>query len=151
VIGDLEFCIGDDNRLPTYFSLRLNRDHHGHGLATEACSAALEFFFGGVGVRRVVACCSVRNGPACHLLARLGFRKEGEFLKERLVKGEWITTVSFAMLAEEYEGRKRGSESAPPKSVPPAGVRAAPRVPGAPSSRAEDGVPRRRNEPGPKR
>jgi RimJ/RimL family protein N-acetyltransferase len=115
VIGDLDVRLEDDDHLLASFNIRLNRNYHGRGFATEACTAALEFCFRGIGVRRVIAYCDTRNSAGCRLLARIGMRKEGEFLKECLVKGQWITRVLFAMLTEEYEGRQEASDQLAPR------------------------------------
>ena len=36
------------------------------------------------------------------LFEKLGLRREGEFLNDNMLHGEWVNTVWYAALAEEY-------------------------------------------------
>jgi len=80
----------------------LNRAFQRQGFALEAVNAALGFCFKAARLHRVTASCHGQNGPACKLCEKAGLRREGEFVKSRLFDGEWINTVSYAALEEEY-------------------------------------------------
>jgi RimJ/RimL family protein N-acetyltransferase len=73
------------------------------GLGTEAVRALLGFGFAGINLHRVVVTCDSRNAAACRMLEKTGLRREGEFLQDRLLRGEWTNTVSYAMLDTEFE------------------------------------------------
>ncbi|MGA2659004.1 MAG: GNAT family protein [Verrucomicrobiota bacterium] len=80
----------------------LNRAFQRQGLALEAVGAVLGFCFQAIRLHRVTASCHGQNGPACKLCESAGLRREGEFVKSRLFDGEWVNTVSYAALEEEY-------------------------------------------------
>jgi [ribosomal protein S5]-alanine N-acetyltransferase len=76
----------------------LARAHWGHGYATEAVHAALEYGFEALGLNRVEADIDPRNAASARTLERLGFRQEG-FMPERwFVHGEMADTVYYGLL-----------------------------------------------------
>ena len=81
----------------------LNRAFQRQGFALEAVNAALGFCFQATRLHRVTASCHGQNGPACKLCEKAGLRREGEFVKSRLFDGEWIDTVSYAVLEEDIQ------------------------------------------------
>ncbi len=83
--------------------IRLHREYQKKAFALEAMEAVLDFCFATVGRHRVTAVCDARNTAACQLFQRLGLRREGEFIKNKLAGDEWVNTVHFATLAEEWE------------------------------------------------
>jgi len=103
VVGDVGIWLIDQDHLQASFDICLNRQFHGKGLALEASQAVLDFCFHGIGLHRVVTRCDGRNLPARKLLEKLGMRAEGEFVKSAKRRGEWVNTVWFALLKEEYK------------------------------------------------
>jgi len=79
----------------------------GRGFATEAAAALVGQCFAG-GAHRVLARCNPRNTPSWRLLERLGFRREGHFLRSASFAtdgaGEpiWHDAYLYACLAEEW-------------------------------------------------
>ena len=102
LIGHLSLAYRDEAHQQLTLTGLLGRAHHCQGYGTEAVGAVLRFGFQGLGLHRVVASCDARNVAASRLFAKTGFRREGEFLKERKVRDEWISTVWFAILREEW-------------------------------------------------
>ena len=88
---------------PAQFEIMIRQDLQRHGYGTEAFRGLLSFAFTGLCVRRIVADCDARNIAARRLLVKVGMRQESECIKDRLIKGEWVNTVSFALLREEYK------------------------------------------------
>jgi RimJ/RimL family protein N-acetyltransferase len=83
----------------------LDPAHTGHGYATEAVRALLEYSFSELGIRRVVANCFLANDSSWRLMERLGMRRETHVVRESLHRsGEWLDTVAYAVLAEEWTG-----------------------------------------------
>lgn len=70
--------------------------------ALEAVQAALGFCFRDLKLHRVVARCGHNDADACRWFAAAGLRREGEFVKNYFADGEWLNTIWFAMLDEEY-------------------------------------------------
>lgn len=79
----------------------------GRGFATEAVRAAIDVCFGSLGLRRVHAGCFAVNEPSWRLMERLGMRRE-EFSRGTALhrSGEWMDGVNYALLAEEWPGRR---------------------------------------------
>jgi RimJ/RimL family protein N-acetyltransferase len=102
LIGYLSLAFSDPQRLQATFSIGLNRSFQRQGFAREAVDALLGFCFAEIKLHRVAGWCDGRNAAACRLLEKAGLRREGEFLKNRWVHGEWTNSVWYAVLAEEY-------------------------------------------------
>ena len=84
----------------------LHPDHQGHGYATEAASAMLEFAFGSYDLHRVSASVEPRNAASVRVLERLGMRKEAHLLENDWVKGDWSSEAIYAILAREWRERR---------------------------------------------
>lgn len=102
LIGYLSLTFADPQRLQATLNVFVNRSHQQKGFATEAVDAALDFCFEGIGLHRIAAFCDSRNAAARRLCEKVGLRREGEFLKDRCVNGEWTNTLWYAVLREEY-------------------------------------------------
>jgi RimJ/RimL family protein N-acetyltransferase len=72
------------------------------GFATEAILASLNLCFCGLGLHRVAAACHSGNTAAARLFAKVGMRKEGESVKNCQIDGQWVNTLWFAQLREEF-------------------------------------------------
>jgi RimJ/RimL family protein N-acetyltransferase len=80
----------------------LDPAYAGHGYATESVRCLLEYCFRALGVRRVVANCFLANDTSWRLMDRVGMRREGHAVAESLHRsGQWLDTVTYAVLAEE--------------------------------------------------
>jgi RimJ/RimL family protein N-acetyltransferase len=71
----------------------------------------LAYAFRGLRARRVVVDCDARNLPARGLLLKAGLRQESECIQDRFSKGEWVNTVGFALLKQEYETQTSASNA----------------------------------------
>ncbi|HEX4645780.1 MAG TPA: GNAT family protein [Verrucomicrobiae bacterium] len=94
---------GDKLKRDADIGVLINRNHHRQGYGSEALRGILEFGFRGIHLRRITASCDSRNIAGCGVLEKAGMREEGEFLKDRNLKGEWADTSYYALLREEYE------------------------------------------------
>lgn len=75
----------------------------GQGLATEAVRALVDLSFGALALRRVYAVCFADNEPSWRLMERIGMRREQHLVKEALHRsGEWLDSLGYALLAEEW-------------------------------------------------
>lgn len=77
------------------------RGYQGRGFATEAVSHLLTYAFARLGLHRVFAVADARNVRAIALVERVGMRREGAFLDAEWFKGEWVSTVVYALLETE--------------------------------------------------
>jgi RimJ/RimL family protein N-acetyltransferase len=85
----------------------LHPDHAGHGYATEAAAAMLRLGFEGLGLHRIVARIDARNDASAAVLRRLGLRQEAVLVDNEWFKGGWSTEIDFAILEDEWRGRRR--------------------------------------------
>lgn len=72
------------------------------GFALEATVALLDWAFGGLGLHRVTAAIDRRNQASARLAERLGMRCEAEHIDDDWFKGEWTSTLVYAILASEW-------------------------------------------------
>jgi RimJ/RimL family protein N-acetyltransferase len=93
------------------FGYVFNQKYHGMGYASEAARALLDDAFANRNAHRVVAECNPLNAASWRLLERLGFRREGHFLKNIYFKRDasgnpvWCDTYAYGMLKEEWNSR----------------------------------------------
>jgi len=77
--------------------------HAGRGYATEASRAILRFGFETANLRRITARVDTRNSASAAVCAKLGMRREAEFIEDDWFKGEWSSTWIYALLRREWE------------------------------------------------
>ncbi len=102
LIGYMSLNFPDPHRLQATFSIGLNRKFQRQGFAHEAVGALLNFCFKELKLHRVAAWSDGRNTAGSRLLEKAGLRREGTFLKHRLLHGEWADSIWYALLGEEY-------------------------------------------------
>ncbi len=105
LIGYASMYFMDEAHRQAAFSLVVSEGSQRQGFGTEAARALLVFGFTGLGLHRMTAHCDNRNLAGCRLLEKAGLRREGEFREDRFVKGEWVSTAWYALLAAEFEAR----------------------------------------------
>jgi len=111
VMGNVYLHSTNEFRSQTDVRIYVSRKCQRQGFATEALNAILNFCFDGIGLRRFSAWCDSRNIAAGRLAEKVGMRREGELIKQRYMNGEWVNTVLYALLNEEY--RPGSAVSAP--------------------------------------
>ena len=109
LIGDCVSKVDGGDARQAEIGFTLSRAYQGEGYAAEAVSRLLDWAFGELGLHRVVAITDQRNEPSSRLLERLGMRREGSFVRNAWFKGEWASEYLYAVLGEEWLG-KRGRE-----------------------------------------
>jgi len=86
-------------------------EHRGQGYATEAARGLLDLLFRTHGFHRVFAGTIYTNERSWKVMERLGMRKEAHFWKAHVPAeegGEWIDTVRYGLLAEEWPTQEFG-------------------------------------------
>ena len=79
-------------------------EFRGHGYATEAAQAALQFGFAELRLHRVIATCQPENAASSRVMEKLGMRREGYF-KKCIPRGDgvWWDEYVYAVLAEDWK------------------------------------------------
>ncbi|MDQ0755319.1 RimJ/RimL family protein N-acetyltransferase [Arthrobacter sp. B3I4] len=83
----------------------------GKGYAAEAASEVLRLGFEELGFHRINAKLDALNTASAALCERLGMRLESTQVDKWHYKGQWATEVVYALLAEEWQGRRRTTDS----------------------------------------
>ena len=78
-------------------------DHWGHGYATEAARAMVDFAFGSFGLHRLAAWCIADNAGSARVLQKLGMQLEGRLREKEYFKGRWWDSLVFGLLRREWE------------------------------------------------
>jgi len=84
----------------------LNRQYWGHGYATEAVRAVLEFGFEELGLHRVYATCRPANVASSRVMEKVGMQREGHLRRHRWMKGVWQDSLLYAILEDEWPKQK---------------------------------------------
>jgi RimJ/RimL family protein N-acetyltransferase len=107
LIGDCGLFTHHDDRQQADIGYTLAREFQGQGYATEAVSRILDFAFGELTMHRIVAMVDCENRASVALLERLGMRREAHFIQNFWFKGRWGDEYWYAMLGDEWLGKKR--------------------------------------------
>jgi [ribosomal protein S5]-alanine N-acetyltransferase len=94
--------------MSTHLGYWIDCDHQGKGYTTEAVDAAVTFAFDSLGLHRVQAAVMPRNAASLRVLAKLGFRKEGESPRYLQIAGQWEDHHLFAVTEDEWKTRSAG-------------------------------------------
>lgn len=108
-VGDVAFKT--DGAGQAEFGYSLARAFQGRGYMTEAVGRLLAYLFTDLGLHRVTAHADVRNGASHRLLGRVGLRREGHFVENHFLRGEWTSEYAYALLAREWRARGEGGSS----------------------------------------
>jgi RimJ/RimL family protein N-acetyltransferase len=106
LIGDFNLELSDAGLGCAELGFAMNPTHAGHGYATEAGGAMLRLAFEHYGFHRVIGICNGRNNASMKLMERLGMRREGFFVQSDVVKGKRVDVASYAILRQEWFGRR---------------------------------------------
>jgi RimJ/RimL family protein N-acetyltransferase len=105
LIGNLGMRLSAPDMRQAHVTIQMNRAYQRQRFATEALTSILTFCFDHLRLHRVSASCDSRNAAAVKLLEKAGLRREGEFVQDSQIHGEWRNTVWYALLREEFCGK----------------------------------------------
>ncbi|WLD24372.1 GNAT family protein [Flavobacterium dauae] len=102
VIGDIGVHFFGKENKQVALGYTLSNLHQNKGFATEALKNVIDFLFTNLNKHRIVLSIDPENKASIKLAKRLGFRKEGHFVKSLFFKNQWVDDVVFALLKEEW-------------------------------------------------
>lgn len=76
--------------------------HWGHGYASEAARAIVEFGFAQLELHRIWANCVADNVASARVLEKLGMQLEGRLRENEYYKDRWWDTLIYAILEHEF-------------------------------------------------
>jgi RimJ/RimL family protein N-acetyltransferase len=106
LIGDFNLELSDPGLGCAEVGFAMNPTHAGQGYATEAGAAMLRLAFEHFGFHRVIGICNGRNNASMKLMERLGMRREAFFVQSDVLKGKRVDVASYAILRQEWFGRR---------------------------------------------
>lgn len=80
----------------------LHPDQWGRGYTTEAARAIVDFGFRELHLHRIWADCDPANIASWRVLEKIGLRREGHLRENAWIKGEWVDSLIYAILAREW-------------------------------------------------
>lgn len=77
------------------------------GYGTEMGKALLNFAFGTIGLRRIIAGCNAENIASYRIMEKIGMRREAHFIKaqhgNKELNVDWCDRFQYAILREEWQ------------------------------------------------
>lgn len=102
IIGDAGVhFIGSDHQ-QVEFGITLSKENHHKGYASETLKGLINLMFKDLKKHRITTSVDPGNISSQQLMERIGFRKEGHFVKSLYLNGVWVDDVIYALLAEEW-------------------------------------------------
>jgi RimJ/RimL family protein N-acetyltransferase len=105
LIGGVRLWVVDRANATAEIGYSFNRSYWNNGYATEAAQAVLDRSFRIMKLHRVCATCDTRNVASWRVMEKLGMRREGYFLQDKLQRGEWRDSYLYAIRAAEWGSR----------------------------------------------
>lgn len=102
LVGEAGLYVRDIRGRQGEIGWSVGSSHIGQGLATEIGGATLRYAFCVLGLRRVIAKCSVENHASRRIMAKLGMREEGAPRENALARGEWRRFVQCSILSSDW-------------------------------------------------
>jgi RimJ/RimL family protein N-acetyltransferase len=80
----------------------------GHGFATEAARALLQWGFDTLDLNRVQAATDTRNAASARVLEKSGFVREGRLREDCVVNGEVLNSYVYGLIRREWRPSSAG-------------------------------------------
>ena len=111
---NLRWAIDDGGRASGFLNLTISapgsaevgygiaRTLWGQGLVTEAVAAVIEYGFQTLGLDRMYAYAAINNEASWRVMEKVGMKREGALRHHRLLRGEYVDDVLYAILRDEW-------------------------------------------------
>ncbi len=103
MIGDIGIHFIDDYQIEIGYTL--SPEYQGSGYAAEAVRAVIDYAFSELKKHRITASVDPDNTKSIKLLERIGFRKEGHFIKSFRMYDRWYDDCIYAILEDEWKSK----------------------------------------------
>ena len=102
-IGELWVYLIENDRMGKV-AIRLSKDYHGRGIASESLNAMMKFCFENTELKRIWTDVDVRNAASVRLLEKCGFQREGMIRQGKMVS-TWCDYYIYGLLKEDIVNR----------------------------------------------
>jgi RimJ/RimL family protein N-acetyltransferase len=85
----------------------ISPDEQGNGYATEAVSHAITYAFDDRRCHKIFAGAHATNEGSRKLLEKLGFQQEGRLREHVFFDGEWVDTIRYGLLVDEWQDERQ--------------------------------------------
>jgi ribosomal-protein-alanine N-acetyltransferase len=102
LIGNCGIRRKPENEWEADIGYELAPEHWGHGYATEAARAMVDFGFRELKLHRVSSWCIADNVASARVLEKVGLRLEGRLRENESFKGRWWDTLLYGLLEDEW-------------------------------------------------
>jgi RimJ/RimL family protein N-acetyltransferase len=102
LIGEVMLRLASEASRQGEIGWSIHPDAQGRGYGTEAAREMLRLGFEELGLHRIVAECDPRNEASIRVMEKLGMRREAHHLEAMFLKGEWVGSMVYAILASEW-------------------------------------------------
>jgi ribosomal-protein-alanine N-acetyltransferase len=102
LIGSVGIRRKPDNDHEADIGYEIAEEYQGHGYATEATAAVIDFGFRELKLHRISASLVADNVPSAGVLERLGMKLEGRLRESEYFKGRWWDGHIYAILEDEW-------------------------------------------------
>jgi RimJ/RimL family protein N-acetyltransferase len=109
LIGEFMLLLASEASRQGEIGWTLHPDAQGRGYGTEGAREMLRLGFDELGLHRIVAEADSRNDASIRLMQRLGMRLEAQHRDAELLKGEWVSSIVYAMLESEWRDQARAT------------------------------------------
>jgi ribosomal-protein-alanine N-acetyltransferase len=99
LIGSIQLAVTSPEHRRAEIGYVLTRSRWGHGYATEAATALLQFGFADLGLHKVSATCDPDNIGSQRILTKIGMQMEGHLRDHLYIRGQWRDRLLFAVLS----------------------------------------------------
>jgi hypothetical protein len=90
----------------------LHPTYWGRGYTTEAALAIVDFGFRELRLHRIWADCDPANIASCRVIEKIGMRREAHLRENAKIKGKWVDSLIYAILAREWRSLRRALRGA---------------------------------------
>lgn len=84
------------------YSMLVGPPHQGYGYATEALKVLFDYGFQNLGLHCIWGEIFSNNQAGVHIAQKLGMQREGRLRERYFKQGEWVDTVTYSILADEW-------------------------------------------------
>lgn len=106
LVGEVTLRFTSERALQAEVGYVFNSTYAGHGYATEATEAMVDYGFNHLGLHRIFARIDAHNLGSVRVIERLNFRQEARFVQNIVYNGIWGDELVYAMLVHEWPQRR---------------------------------------------